>query len=216
MWIEQVDCTALRVFLRYCGVPVLVSKVDGSIVWANEEFCEWSGYTIGELQKMGWKQLSVQDGNLEADLDQAAQLNTYRLSYSVQKQYIPKNSQPAWGTLHVIRYPATGPIEFCVCAWQPLKNGTQAAFNMAMTELSKLANQMDACKVELQKLTTTGEEEKLVGSVVAMLRKYPKVAWTIFVVMLTLFGFNNLLQIASGLNLVPAPPVKVEQVGVQP
>ena len=211
MWIENVDCTALRVFLRYCGVPVLVSKTDGSILWANDEFCEWSGYTVGELQKLGWKKLSVPDENLEADMLQAAQLDAYRLSYSVQKRYIPKNAQPAWGTLHVIRYPAVGEIEFCVCAWQPLKNGTQAAFNMAMEELSKLTSQMDACKAEIQKLTTIGEEEKLVSSVVAMLRKYPRMSWTIFVVILTLFGFNNLLQIASGLHLVSTPPVKVEQ-----
>jgi hypothetical protein len=210
VWIDEADCETLRAFIRFCGVPVITSKPDGTILWANEEFCEWSGYTLQELKSIGWKKISVTDENLEADVRAASELSIYRLSYSVQKQYIPKNDKPQWGTLHVIRFPVSGPISFCVCIWQPLKNGSQAAFNMAMTELGKITSQLESCKIEVSKLTSVSEEERLANSVIAVIRKYPKVTWSIVVVLLTLFGLNNLLQIATGLNLTPAPTVKVE------
>jgi PAS domain S-box-containing protein len=212
MWIENVDCRALRTFLRHCGVPVLVSNLDGAILWANNEFCDWSGYTVTELQTMGWKKLSVQDESLEADFIEANKLDEYQLSYTIQKRYVPKNSQPAWGTLSVLRYPAIGPIEYCICIWIPLKNGTQAAFNMAMTELGKLTLQIESCRHEVAKLTVESEENKFLGSAIILAKKYPKTTWALFVLVLSIFGFNNLLQIATGLNLVPKPTVMVDQV----
>jgi PAS domain S-box-containing protein len=206
-WIDRADCAALRSFIRHCHVPVIVSGIDGSVLWANDEFCEWSGYTVRELQMLGWKKLSIDNEHLTADIEAAKELNGYNLTYKVQKQYIPKNDKPHWGTLSVMRYPATGDIEFCVCIWMPLKNGTQAAFNMAMTELGKLASQMEACKGELSNLAKKTDEDVFLSSGVKLIKSNPKIFWAVLVVTLGLFGFNNVLQILSGLHLVPTPIV---------
>jgi len=59
-WLENLQgCDNLKAFLQHTTVSILVSKIDGSILWANTAFLHWSGYTLTELQKYGWKQISV-------------------------------------------------------------------------------------------------------------------------------------------------------------
>jgi len=87
----------------------------------------------------------------------------------------------------------------------PLKNGTQAAFNMAMNELGKLSSQMESCKLELSNLTKKTDEDVFLTSGVKLIKNNPKIFWAVLVITLGLFGFNNVLQIMSGLHLVPTP-----------
>lgn len=146
--IESIKQEALVAFLKNSRIPLILSHTDGRIFWANRAFCEWSGYTVGELISVGWKRITTSD-TIETDLAAARALND-ELTYEVQKQYIPKNEKPVWGTLSVMRWPATGDIEFCVCTWEPLKNGTATAFALALEHI-------DAFKKQLMVLTSQTE-----------------------------------------------------------
>jgi len=204
-WITRANCEALKTFIHNCHVPIIVSGIDGTIHWANDEFCEWSGYSVQELQQLGWHRLSVENQDLAADISAAGDLDGYRLTYSIQKQYIPKNDKPYWGTLSVMRYPATGQIDYCLCTWIPLKNGTQTAFDLAMRELGKLTMQIEGNRADIAKLTALTNEEIFMNAGVRLIKANPKTAWAIVVVVFGIFGFNNVLQIVTGLHLLPIP-----------
>jgi PAS domain S-box-containing protein len=202
-WMSIMDCESIRAFVCNCHVPIIVSGTDGTIHWANDEFCEWSGYTVQELRQVGWVKLSADGDSIQSDMSLANDLNGYRLTYSVQKQYVPKNDKPQWGTLTVMRYPASGQIQYCFCTWHPHKNGTQVAFDMAMKELGKLTMQIEGNRIEIAKLNAATTEDVFMSSGVKLLKANPKVAWALFVIVLGIFGFNNILQIVTGLNLLP-------------
>jgi PAS domain S-box-containing protein len=206
---SAMDCEAIRTFIGNCHVPIVVSGVDGSIHWANDEFCEWSGYSVQELRQLGLSRLSSDGDDAHAYMTLATDLDGYRLTYSIQKQYVPKNDKPHWGTLTVMRYPAGGEIKYCFCTWNPHKNGTQVAFDMAMKELGKLTVQIEGNRAEIAKLSALTPEDVFMSSGVKLLKANPRVAWAIFIIVLGIFGFNNVLQIVTGLNLIPHPPVVV-------
>lgn len=211
-WIEETDCDPIKTFLRHSKICVIVSKVDGSILWANQAFCEWSNYTLSELLALGWKRISVNDESLEADLVQTQSLDGYLQSYQVTKQYIPKNKKPAWGVLSVWRWPASGPCEFCVCTWEPLKNGTQTAFNLAMAKLEEFGKEIQQVSAEVKSFSERSDEDRLVSSAITVAKKHPKVTATLFLAFLSTVGANNVIQILSRFNLLPIPPNKVEVV----
>jgi len=68
---------------RHSRSMYLVTKVDGTILWANDSFCAWSQYTLIELQKMTWMELSSNDVDLKVDIELASELTPYNLSYSI-------------------------------------------------------------------------------------------------------------------------------------
>lgn len=211
MWIDDIATDAhLRAWIKHCPAMKLVTSMDGKILWANSAFCEWSHYTLNELRRLTWREISVPDKNLEGD-DEAKTLDSYNPSYTVLKQYQPKQSQPEWGHLSVMRYPLTGEIECCLCTWDPLKNGTATAFSMAMEHTQKLDARLEAMTAEISVLTAQTDEEKFGLSAFRMIKRHPKVAATILFVGLSVFGLNNLLSLLQKTGVVSLP-VKIETV----
>ena len=210
MWISEVDEKVLRTWIEHCPVCKLVSTADGGILYANDAFREWIGYTLSELKQLGWKKISVDDDSLEADMKAVIELQDgYHQTYKVQKQYIPKNGKPEWGVLTVMRYPPVGDIKCFLCTFEPLKNGTQAAFSMAMDRVGDMAAQIGGLRTEVAKLTTQDEETTWINSSIRMIRKHPRAAAAIFAMMLSIFGANNILELMQRLGLVQVPvPVK--------
>lgn len=188
----------------------LVSLPDGTILHANRKFCEWSNYTLYELTRLTWIQLSVNDTDLQADIEQAKKLQEFG-SYSVQKRFIPKNSKPQLGNLHVTRYPETGPIEFCLCNWEPLVNGTAQAFELAMSSHAEITERLDSIGKDVHTLTSRTEEEIFGLAAIRMIGKHPKIAMTAALCFLTLIGFGNALSVAQKLGLIKSPPVVIEK-----
>jgi len=197
--------------IRYTSAQVLISKPSGEILWANPAFCEWSKYSVNELTKLKWQQISVPDDDLAADIAAAGQLSEYNLSYTVQKRYIPKNDKPQLGNLHVTRYPATGPIEFCFCRWEPLVNGTAQAFELALESQKRLAQQMEEMTTQIKALTSQTEEQRFTLSLVTMITRYPKTALGILVVAMSIGGFDAVLNTLQRLGFVTPPPVIVQE-----
>lgn len=189
----------------------MISNTDGTIIWANDAFCEWAEYTLGELQRMTWMQLSANDEDLAADIAMSKTLDTYNLSYTVQKKYIPKNGKPQIGNLHVTRYPASGEIRFCFCRWEPLGNGTAQAFELAIAAQKKLTQQMNELATEIKTVTQRSEGEALLLSAVRMGVKYPKIVIAMIVFMLGAFGADVTVSTLQKLGFLPPPAVTVQE-----
>jgi PAS domain S-box-containing protein len=210
VWLNNAKLEALQAMLKHSSAMLMASTPDGKILWANEAFCEWSQYTLAELMNMTWKQISVDDGDLAADIAMVSTLDEYSLSYTVQKRYIPKGSKPQIGNLHVTKYPARGPIEFCFCHWTPLTNGTAQAFELALNSNKIIADSMAELTNQIKTLTSQSEEQRFTLSLVAMIARHPRVAFTMLVVMLSLSGFDVVLSTLQRLGYVKAPPVVIQ------
>lgn len=210
MWIEQVDCDALRVLVKHTTAKLLVSRISGEIVWANDSFCEWSNYSLPELTRMSWMQLSVHDENLQADIEMAKSLDVYNLSYTVQKKYIPKNGKPQIGNLHVTRYPPTGEIDFCFCRWEPFVDGTSQAFEVAVKSQENLANNMAELTKEIKSINSKTEEESFLLALVRMMKKYPKTTGAVVIGLLGATGADVTINTLQRLGLIAPPAVVVK------
>lgn len=112
-WIdEQTD--SLRLWIRRMKAPLLVSKADGTILYANEAFESFLGYSVAELLRVSWKELTVSDADLEADLAMVRSVQEgTRMEYEQQKSYRHKRGHPKECFIHVLRYPLLGPEIDC-------------------------------------------------------------------------------------------------------
>lgn len=211
MWIDDIAKEDhLRTWVKHCPAMKLVSTLDGKILWANAAFCEWSQYTLNELRKLTWMQISVPDKNLEADIDETKNLDAYNPIYTVKKQYVPKGSKPEWGNLTVMRYPLSGNIECCLCTWEPLKNGTAAAFTQAMDHYLTISQKLEAMTIEIRTVTTQTDEDKFVIGTIRMIQRHPKIAASFLVIALSIFGLNNIVELLQRTGLIQLP-VKIEK-----
>lgn len=190
----------------------LVNKPDGTIVWANNAFCIWSQYTLSELQGMTWMQLSVPDANLRADIEELKKLDDYSPIYTVKKQYIPKGSRPEWGILSVMRYPVSGDIDFCLCTWEPLKNGTAAAFELAMDCTKHVGQSLDEVITMFKKSETLTAGEKLGTAIVEWSLLNPKTATIVLLVILSLNPLPIITTWVTRLGWLPAQPVEIRSI----
>ena len=206
-WIDTVSPELLKVFTRNASVCILISKTDGTILWANHAFCELMRYTLQELIDLGWIKISVDDASLKADIDEANKLDAYNLSYSVTKQFVPKNSAPMWGVLNVMRYPAFGEMECCCCTFEPLKNGTATAFSYAIEHSKTVTGELTKMREELSKLTTQTTEQQWVNSTIQMAMKHPKLAMSIVIAGAVLSGANNVFEILQKAGIIEVPIV---------
>ena len=212
MWIEDhADLDTVKTWVKHCPAMKLVTTMDGKILWANEAFIEWSQYTLAELTKITWMQLSVADENLEYDIASAKMLDVYSPTYKVKKQYIPKGSKPEWGILNVMRYPMSGEIKWCLCTWEPLRNGTATAFAQAMENANKIEKRLEDMASCVKFITSQTEEDRFLLSAIAMIKKHPKVAIAFLVMALGMFGANNMLELLQRTGIIEIP-IRVEAV----
>ena len=205
MWnIDEQPVSVLVEILQEMPSCYLISGVDGEIYWANAAFLHWTGYSsISELKKAGWQKLSAEGADLQADMDAAGELKAGRIrEYLITKQYVPKGGKPEWGQLFVQRKPAIGNFEFAVCNWNPLKNGTASAFGEAMQRCEKIQEQLSQMNQHISTLTTRTEEENWINATIRVSMKHPKIAFAVLVVIMSIFGVNNILDIAEKIGLI--------------
>lgn len=88
--------------------------LDGSILNANQKFCDAIGYPLDELKKMTFQQFTHKD-DLEKDLSLLQQLMKGEIeTYSLEKRYIKKDGGITWAFLNVslVRDPDGKPLYF--------------------------------------------------------------------------------------------------------
>ena len=213
MWISQIPAEVLREVLQESPSCYMISGLDGEIYWANQSMLKWIGYTQGELTKLGWKKISVDNESLSADIEAANDIRTGKLrEYYVEKQYTPKNAKPEWGHLVVQRYPVVGEFQFALCHWTPLKNGTATAFTLAMDRCLAIQAELDRMNQVVRTLTSETEEQRWVKSTTSMIFKYPRVVMAIIFVGAVLTGSARTIEILQRIGYLPVPaqPVKAD------
>ena len=192
--------------LQNSGQMWLISTEYGEILWANEAFCEFIGYTMYEFRRdkdgIKWHDITLHDESLEADIAQAqAAINGDIKSYKVRKWYIPKNSAPIFVELYVRRYPPNreNKAEFLVV--EVIKLSDESAKLLASyDELSK-KTEMNMGKLT-ERMTDLVESVQKMNALtfngfVAFLYRYPKVSVISIAVLLSLILGPRIFELVN-------------------
>jgi len=212
-WLNKQDKEILELLVRETEIPIMFSGSDGKIYWANQAFEEFIGYALWELttgtngKGITWDKLSVSGESLEADHEMVKQcLDGDRYKYTLKKQYIPKNSQPVWAEINVIRYPSVGTFQCFIVVVNPLKNGTQTAFALSMdrikdftNELIKLRerqNQVESKVIDgvSQKMSEKTETEQIFVATARLINKNQRVSAAVFLTVMVMILGTQLVQ----------------------
>jgi hypothetical protein len=201
------------------GLPFLRSGGAGEIFSVNASFEELLGYSEYELKRKGWKAISVQNEDFDADMAITAELVTgKRQSMTVIKSYVSKLGVPIPGQLLAIRYPqGTEPMQCALCFFVPLANGSKAALSLVVDYIEKHTNASHslaekiatmAQDVATRKSMTVGE--RLWDTFGEWALQNPKVATVVFLVLLSLNPFPIVVTYVTRMGWLPAQPVQLE------
>ncbi len=199
---------AITTWLNSTTMCLMVSGPQGEVYWCNEAFERWSGYSLYELTRIGWRKISVDDDGLEADLRAVEDcLAGKRRGYTVRKKYIPKNESPQWGELSVVRFPASGEMQWFLCTWVPLVNQTSQAFHLAVehikqnTAAREMTNEeLKALRVEIQHSNELTKPQRLMLGLVDIAWTHPKATWAAIFLLASLLISNNVLELIKKLS----------------
>lgn len=210
-WLDQQPIEMLRVAITHSPCCILFSTVEGKMLWGNDAFLEWMGYTQSELQARTWMDISVNDASLLADLEAAGRIQDgYLVTYKVKKQYIPKNSRPRWGTLYVLRYPPIGESKHAICVWEPMQDENADAFAITRVAVVEMQSEFALLRKTIEEITNKSLPQKALASIVELGMAYPKVALFAFVFCCVWLGgntfvtvFESVRKILSGVQVTP-------------
>lgn len=142
---------------------MVFSDHEGRILWANESFLSWIGYTLSEFTRadkpITWKQITVPDASLDADIDMIGRAYRGEFdSYVIRKFYIPKNQSPQFVELFVRRFPPTGQgaCELFVAEVMPLFNGHARIAREYEETQQQLVASLKEMNLKLDIMTTHG------------------------------------------------------------
>lgn len=207
MWIDKdakEDC--LRVWIKHCSAMKFVTDKNGKFLWANTAFCEWSQYTNHELYKMNICDIEESEDN---DAMNAGVTDGYYPIYTMKTQLTSKGNPAAWGSLSSVRYPLVGEVECVLWTWEPLRDGSSAAFKQAMDSNEKVEKRIAEMTEVLKVITTQTDEDRWVIGTIRLIQKYPKVALAIVFMVAGLLGLNNVLEILQRTGVIEIP-IRVE------
>jgi PAS domain-containing protein len=208
-WIDKLEgCEDLKDFIKHTTTCVIVSNPVGDILWANNAFLHWSGYTLVELSRYGWKQISVPSEDPNADVHFVSEWDRFTPIHTIQKQYYRKNKEPVWGTLTAMRFPSSGDIQFCISTWIPTADTGSDAIGIVSNLVDHNVKTLRELRDSIEKYTSLSQEQRFIMTATELAKKYPKITWAIIALGFGLFGLNNFLEILKTAHLVP-PTVTV-------
>jgi PAS domain S-box-containing protein len=201
------------------GLPFIRSGGSGEIFSVNEAFEELLGYSSFELKRKGWKAISVQNEDLEADNAITAELVTgQRQSMTVIKSYVSKLGVPIPGQLLAVRYPqGTAPMESALCFFIPLANGSKAALSLVVDYIEKHTNASHslaekiatmAQDLQVKKAQTVGE--RLWDTSGEWALQNPKTATMVLLILLAANPLPIIQTYVTRMGWLPAQPVQIE------
>jgi PAS domain S-box-containing protein len=220
-WIDNQPVDFFTNAFIHSEVPMVVCASSGKILWVNRAFEDFIGYNSWELTVgqsgtgITWEKLSLNDENLEADRAMIKQCIDGDLkSYSIKKQYIPKNDKPVWVDMHVVRYPLDGELKYFMITVMPLKNGTAAAFNTAISAIKEFTDKMNAYTAKIpqmeekiisgveNKIKTQTEIQNIFLNVAKLVEKYPKVSIAVVMTILVMILGNQLVEAIKNMKAI--------------
>lgn len=207
-WLYQAPTQIKDAWLQSTSAMLLASLPDGTILWTNEAFQKFIGYTAYELEHMTWFELSVPDSNLEADKVAADQLMLgYIPHYEVKKYYIPKNEAPRWVRLFVQRYPSTGEFECCLVTVFPIEEKLSQFYAEMLERLDRSMEPVQELVDIIKRDHQVTESERLAGSMARLINTSPAHAkFWFFVIVAIIIGPNFFSTIKAVIELLAGVP----------
>lgn len=201
-------------------VARLISKADGSILWANTEFQRLIGYSYSELvdSSFSWIKLTPNAEDLKHDQEMLQSiLNGDRNSYSITKMYRPSGKVDIRVRIHVHRWPLVGSVEFFLVTVIPLINGQLLAYEQSISIVERLAERMEKLEASMgdhvegiiqyiKESTPDNTEEEILfyfRPLVRLCVRKPRVAFSLFLVMFLVMAGVPLIDIVSKVLNLP-------------
>ena len=196
-----------------CGsqTMMLFSTAEGEILWANEAFLQWIGYTLEEFTRKNnpvtWQDISVRDESLEADMISSRKLQEGKLAhYLIRKFYVPKHGSPQFVELFVRRYPPNMAENMAISVVEVnvLYNGHARMAQAYETMAAEMKLTLDVLSASNQGILDRMDNQLATGlnGVVAWLAKRPAIGIPIAALLvLLLFGERAIEVIRSFMSL---------------
>lgn len=149
-WLDALEPSGLRAWLRHTAVPMLATLPDGKFLWVNSAYERLTGYTWSELNDLSWTELteSLSDRNKDVEMALELQSGQGRISYQFRKQYKHKTGTGPRVIIDVLRYPIQGDFVCFLVSVIPLDKG----YEQALHEVEKLHRLIEDF-IQLQKRT---------------------------------------------------------------
>jgi hypothetical protein len=194
-------------WFRESSACLLICGTNGEILCVNRSFETWSGYTSHELSRSGMEVLSSHgnDFTIESELVRDC-IELRRTQYVLQKHLVPKGSKPRAGEFSAVRYPTGGEIQWFLCSWTPFRSDSSEALKLAIGHIQEARGMLQTHNQAIAELdkrladrdkVTDGERLWLLSG--KLMIKHPKMAWAVFVALVSLFVSANLLSILKNI-----------------
>lgn len=207
MWLENITCDVIKYWVRSSPSCKFVCTKDGKIAWANLEFCNWIGSPLQEILHKDIENFimhtSSDSPNKTFDDVYLKDENSMGISYKIHRRLIPNNKSGRWGSLFITKHPPIGDTEFFLCTWDPVDYDNSELLQTTLLSMDKLSNKVEALTDEIGKLCAIEDEATWASSTIKMIKKYPKTAIMILVLVLGSFGVSNILNILIKVGLLP-------------
>lgn len=168
MWLDRQTPGVLRQWLKATNVPMLATRPDGAILWANQAYEDLVGYASTELVGVRtWIELTSGAADSEGDAKMAELIASgERTEYSFRKAYLHKTQQPRPVRIHVLRYPAHGPFEFFLVSVLPLDADVSVLEEVESIQV-RLVELMSQNRNSLEHVTELAKAHPIVATVIA-------------------------------------------------
>lgn len=199
-------CKTAKALLHNSSACLFVADVNGVIRWANRALLEWSHYTTKELEGIPW---------IDSSNEGVRQLLDGHVSIHSARRYLsPSSEKPVLCDVHLCRHPIAGDPLAILGTIQPIPSDATPALEEAMRAISEMRSVMAEHVGELRNLQESMRDEDATFIVATMrwCKRHPRVALVIFLMLLSAFGANNMLELAQRLYQIGVPvPEAVKQ-----
>jgi PAS domain S-box-containing protein len=124
------------------AVGIAHTGLDGRWLRVNEKFCAILGYSIAEMLRLGWQELTYPDDVPTSFEQLASLLQGDRSSYALEKRYIRKDGSIIWGDLAVsLQRDAAGRPAYVIAVIQDITERKQFEEELRLAkEVAESAN----------------------------------------------------------------------------
>lgn len=220
MWIANLPQEVLCEMIRWHPCAGFLLDNEGRVVGANKAFQNWSGYSLVQLQHLDIQRIhNVTDMSQDDLLTQCRRLTPQDPNSMIRTQFRANGEAPEWGKLRILRTTtADNSVVYYWCVWEPFCDESREAFAAAMKLIGESSTAMIELQKEVRSYSARDQDEDLVIATLRFARRYPKITMGFAMLIASVFGLSNIVQVAKQLGFLPADPIVIEpkQVWQQP
>lgn len=212
MWISGLPAEVCAEMIRRHPCCGFMLDAGGRIIGANKAFQTWSNYDLVTLQRIDVSRLHITSEQSPDDLlTQCKRLSKIDNSSVSRTQFRANGEAPVWGRLRILRIESSADSAvYFWCVWEPVSDENREPFELALKTIGESSTAMIELQKAVQSWTARDQDEDFVVQTIRFVRRYPKMMLGIVMLLASVFGVSNVVQIAKQLGLLPPDPVIVE------